>query len=294
MLSILKNELLARHTTYKIGGPARFFASPGNFSDLQELAEEIQKSKQPFFILGNGSNVLAPDEGFPGWIIKITSLAQELEFLPGERVVVSASYPNLQLVRRCAERGLSGLEYLAGIPGTVGGAVFMNAGTAEGWIDQHLVAVKTFSLSSGEKHYQKEQLKFSYREQHFMAEDEIVLGAEFQLACDSPEKIKERLAASARARKQAQPIELPSCGSVFRNPPGKKAWQLIEQVGLKGHAIGGAQISPKHSNFIVNNGGAKASDVKALIQLIKKTVYDKTGVPLQEEVVFITPRNLHG
>lgn len=293
MLSILENEPLARHTTYRIGGPARFMALPQNIADLVELAKKIKASSAPFFILGNGSNVLAPDEGFSGWVIKTTELEQNLEFLPGGVAHVSASMPNLRLVRKCAEAGWSGIEYLAGIPGTVGGAIWMNAGTAEGWIERNLKSIQVYSLRAGEKIYKKNDFKFSYREQHFMASDEIILSAEMELHSDKPELIKARLAESARQRKQAQPIELPSCGSVFRNPDGKRAWQLVEEVGLKGYAIGGAQISPKHSNFIVNNGGAKFEDVKSLIQLVKKTVYDKLGIELKEEVKILEPCNLH-
>jgi UDP-N-acetylmuramate dehydrogenase len=288
MLEILENEPLAKHTTYRIGGPARFFALPKNLDDLNELSERIRNSKLPFFILGNGSNVLADDAGFSGWVIKTTELIQRLDFFPNERISVSASYPNLRLVRQCADHGVAGLEYLAGIPGTVGGAIAMNAGTAEGWIDQHVEIVKTFSLLGGEKTYEKSELKFSYREQHFIGPEEIILNAEFQLTKGEPDLIKAKLAASAKSRKQAQPIEMPSCGSVFRNPEGKKAWQLVEQVGLRGHTIGGAQISPKHGNFIVNLGGAHSKDVQALIQLVKKKVYDETGIKLIEEVRFLT------
>lgn len=285
----LQNEVLAKHTTYRIGGPARFLALPESVEHLRVLGEHLRKTGEAYAVLGNGSNVLVPDEGFPGWIIKTTALPSFLEFLPGDRVRVGAGVNNSRVLRACADEGLSGLEYLAGVPGTIGGAVWMNAGTAEGWVEQNLESVEAFSFSRGETKYLGEQLKYSYREQHFLGDNEIVLAATFKMKRGDPEAIKKSLGDSLKKRKAAQPIEMPSCGSVFRNPTGTSAWKCIERVGLKGFAIGGACFSPKHSNFIVNEGGAKMQDVLDLIELAKQRVKEKLGVELKEEVVVLRP-----
>lgn len=291
-LPFLENESLTRHTTYRIGGPARYLALPESLAHLESLATYLRSSHEPYAILGNGSNMLAPDDGFPGWVIKTTNFAPFLVRLQHNHIHASAGLLNARVLRACAEQGLSGLEYLAGVPGTIGGAVWMNAGTASGWIEQNLVRVESFSFSKGRQSYSEDQLKFSYREQHFLDRDEIILSAVFQMMAKEPAEIVAALAESARKRKEAQPIEMPSCGSVFRNPPGTSAWKCVEQVGLKGHKVGGARFSLKHSNFIVNEGGATRADVLALIALAKERVKLQLGIELQEEVIVLRPYSL--
>lgn len=286
------NEPLAKHTTYRIGGPAKYLVEPTSVDELAGIAEQIKKSGEPYAVLGNGSNLLAPDEGFPGWVIKTNLLPQFIQPLAGAQLRVSAGHNNSRVIRAAADLGLSGLEYLAGVPGTIGGAVWMNAGVPNGFVAKNIISVESFSLTRGKQSYSGPALKYSYREQHFMKEDEIVIAATFQMQKADPDAIKTALGDSLRMRKQAQPIEMPSCGSVFRNPEGTSAWKCVDQVGLRGHAIGGARISPKHSNFIVNEGGATMQDVLSLIALAKERVKAQLGIDLVEEVVVLKPRFL--
>lgn len=288
----LKDEPLSRYTTYRIGGPARVLALPRNAEDLAAVGAYLAESKEPYFVLGNGSNVLAPDDGFPGVVICTRDFTGELEFLPGNQVRATAGTLNARLLRACAEKGLGGIEALSGVPGNVGGAVYMNAGTAAGWIDAALVCVEVTSLREGSRIIHKNDLKYSYREQHYLKAGELITGAVFQLKEEDPAAVKARLAESVKKRKAAQPIEMPSCGSVFRNPPGHNAWKLVADAGLRGHAEGGARISAKHCNFIVNEGGARREDVLALIRLAKEKVKAAAGIDLHEEVVLMEPKFL--
>lgn len=287
-----RDEPLAKHTTWRIGGPAKIMAFPETLEHLQEIADYLLAKKMPYAILGNGSNMLVPDEGFDGLVLKTSRLPGFVQFVNESQVHVGASVLNAKVVRACAEHGLSGLEFLAGVPGSVGGAVVMNAGTDEGWVSQVVTEVRTFCLRSGLKKYPHEQLQYSYRRQEFLENSEIVLEAFFQLRPDAPEAIRQRIQESNKRRRAAQPIELPSCGSVFKNPEGKSAWKLIADAGLRGTTKGGAQISEKHTNFIVNNGGAKMHDVLFLIRLAKEAVSHQFGIELEEEVCQLQPQML--
>jgi len=286
------DEPLSKYTTYRIGGPARVLALPKNKEHLFAIGAYLLESGEPYFILGNGSNVLAPDEGFPGVVICTRDLEPFIEFLPGNRVRASAGTLNSRILRASAEKGLGGIDALSGVPGNVGGAVFMNAGTGLGWIEEALVSVEALDLRGGERMISGEDLKYSYREQHYLKDGEVVWAATMQLNAEEPEAIRARLAESVKKRKAAQPIELPSCGSVFRNPEGTSSWKTIDQAGLRGSSKGGAQISPKHSNFIVNNGGAKCADVLFLIATAKEKVFQQSGIKLQQEVILLSPRYL--
>jgi UDP-N-acetylmuramate dehydrogenase len=287
-----KEEPLANYTSYRIGGPAEIFALPKTKVDLFAIGAYLQKSGKPYFVLGNGSNVLAPDEGFPGVVICTRELENFIEYSPENMVRASASTLNARLLRACAEKGLGGISFLSGVPGNIGGAVFMNAGSATTWIDEVVGSVEVVSLRGTERVVEKNALQFSYRKQLFLQEHELIWAASFRLTAEQPDLIKASLAEATKKRKAAQPIEMPSCGSVFRNPEGKNAWRLIEEAGLKGFAKGGARFSPKHSNFIVNEGGATKADVLFLIQLAKEKVYTSSGVQLHEEVVVLTPKFL--
>jgi UDP-N-acetylmuramate dehydrogenase len=284
-------EPLAAHTSYRIGGPAKVFALPETKEHLFAIGRYLAEEKLPYFILGNGSNVLAPDEGFPGVVVCTKNIAPFLE-IEGEKVRASAGTLNARLLRACAERGLGGIDALSGVPGNLGGAVFMNAGTASGWIESALEAVELVSLKGTERKVPKAGLSYSYREQHYLEPGELIWAASLRLRREEPEAVKARLVESMKRRKAAQPIELPSCGSVFRNPEGKNAWKLIADAGLRGAAKGGARISAKHCNFIVNEGGARKEDVLGLIRLAKEKVKEHAGIDLQPEVVLMEPRFL--
>lgn len=287
----LQNEPLAKYTSYRIGGPARVLALPRTKQDLFSIGQYLIESGDPYFVLGNGSNVLAPDEGFPGVVICTKELTPFLE-ISGQSVYASAGTLNARLLRACAEAGLGGIDALSGVPGNLGGAIFMNAGTASGWIAEALEAVELVDLRGRERIVSKENLKYSYREQHFLSEGELIWAGRLKLKAEEPETIRARLAEAVKKRKAAQPIELPSCGSVFRNPEGKNAWKLVEEAGLRGFAKGGARISAKHCNFIVNEGGATRADVLFLIQTAKEKVYNASGVRLHEEVILLSGKYL--
>lgn len=285
------NEPLARHTSYRIGGPAHILALPITKQHLHAIGKYLLDTGTPYFVLGNGSNVLAPDEGFDGVVICTKELESFLE-ISGTNVRASASTLNSRLLRGCAEAGLGGIDALSGVPGNLGGAVFMNAGTASGWIAEVLEEVEVVSLRGTERAVSGTELKYSYREQHYLEDGELIWAARLNLKREEPEAIRARLAESVKKRKAAQPIELPSCGSVFRNPEGKNAWRLVEEAGLKGLARGGARISAKHSNFIVNEGSATKADVLFLIQTAKEKVYATSGIRLQEEVIQLNGKTL--
>lgn len=285
------DEPLARHTSYRIGGPARVFALPRTQEDLFAIGAYLRSSGEKYFLLGNGSNVLAPTAGFPGVVICTKELEPLLE-INGQEVHVSAGTLNSRLLRACAEAGLGGIDALSGVPGNLGGAVFMNAGTSQGWISEVLTEVEVLSLNGQTRKVGQADLKYSYREQHYLKPGELIWAATLRLQQEDPSIIRARLAESVKKRKAAQPIELPSCGSVFRNPDGKNAWKLVADAGLRDFARGGARISDKHCNFIVNDGGASAEDVLFLIQTAKEKVYASSGIRLQEEVVQLSGQTL--
>jgi UDP-N-acetylmuramate dehydrogenase len=282
----LKNEPLARFTSYRIGGPAEVLALPRTKEHLFSIGRYLLGSGSSYFVLGNGSNVLAPDEGFAGVVICTKELEPFLEF-QGDAVHASAGTLNARILRACADLGLGGIDALSGVPGNLGGAVFMNAGTAAGWIAEALEEVTVIDLRGTERKILKEALRYSYRQQHYLQPGEMIWSARLQLKSEEPKTVKMRLAEALKKRKAAQPIELPSCGSVFRNPEGHNAWKLISDAGLRGFAKGGARISEKHCNFIVNEGGATREDVLYLIRLAKEMVLAQSGVNLHEEVVLL-------
>lgn len=283
---LLMQESMADHTSFKIGGPARyFFPARDNASFIKaiRLARELQLR---YFILGNGSNILVSDHGFDGLVIK-----QENNHIQYEgTVVVAESGVKLQkLIRDSIAHHLTGLEYLMGIPGTVGGGVAGNVGTPRKgeWIDEHIVSVEILDAASSIKVIPRSECNFEYRMSRFKySETEIIISATFQLA-QAPQSLIQQKVKDFLDKRSHQPINLPCAGSVFKNPPGKKSWQLIDEVGLRGKKIGGAMVSPEHANFIVNAGGATAEDVAILISYIKQQVRDRLGVQLNEEIKYI-------
>ena len=288
----LMDEPLAKYTSYKIGGPAKILAFPRTKQDIYDIGSYLEKSGDGFFILGNGSNILASDDGFNGVVICTRELEPMIRWGQDGLVSASASVLNARLLRACAERGLGGIEFLSGVPGNLGGAVMMNAGTGSGWIQDVIESVEVLDFKGGERKFAKGELSYSYREQHFLQDSQIIWSVTIRLLHQGAEVVQAKLAESIKKRKAAQPIEWPSCGSVFRNPEGKNAWALIDQAGLRGMKIGGACFSAKHCNFILNEGGATQKDVSALIELAKEKVFQQTGIKLQEEVVYLKPKYL--
>jgi UDP-N-acetylmuramate dehydrogenase len=270
-----RDEPLARQGYWRVGGPMDRFVVVDSAAELAE----VRRGPGPLHVLGNGSNLLVPDEGLRGTTIRLGAGFRTVELLPGDRVRVGAGLLNVVLLQRLARLGLAGLGCLAGVPGTVGGAVAMNAGTALGEIGGRLVSVE--GVGDGPTILRREDLPMAYREGG-LPEGFIVTAVVLQLHHDPGEA--EAIAAHLARRRATQPLDLPSCGSVFRNPPGDHAGRLIEAVGLKGHRIGDAAISERHANFIVNLGSATAADVMACIRLAHARVLAETGVRLEPEV----------
>lgn len=281
--SICVDEPMAKHTWMKVGGPADFFFVPKDKNDLLSLVAYLQERSVPIFILGRGSNVLVSDKGIRGAVISVESALQTLIRKNG-RVIAEAGVRLTHFVDFCIQHELAGVEMLAGIPGTVGGAIAMNAGAHGGEISDFVVDVEV--LRNGTvTHVRKEEADFSYRHSGFT--NDIVLSATFVLPHGKKEELIQRRRECVLKRNKTQPLELPNLGSMFKNPPNAYAAVLIEQAGLKGKRVGGAQVSEKHANFIVNTGTATAEDVLQLVRLVQRTVYQHFGVNMELEVKLV-------
>ncbi|OGS20943.1 MAG: UDP-N-acetylenolpyruvoylglucosamine reductase [Elusimicrobia bacterium RIFOXYA2_FULL_39_19] len=279
------DEPLAKHTTFKIGGPAPVYIEPKTHEELQNIVSACKANSFPFFIMGLGSNLLIDDKGFEGVVLHLRGIFIQTQALnQGNKVVIKAGAGVTLplLIKKCADNFASGTECLAGIPGTVGGALIMNTGTKYGSISDKLSSVTVLKPDGGIIDLRKNELSFSYR--HSSLAQYIVLSAEFLLDFAPNETIVKKITDYMLNRAETQPLSVPSAGSVFKNPPEKKAWQLIDACGLRGLKIGGAQISEKHANFIINTGNAKSSDVKELIETIQKKVKENTGIMLEPEI----------
>ncbi len=283
------NEPLERHTTFRVGGHARCLARPESESGLIQLMDRVRLGNIPHVVLGAGSNVLVPDQGFDGMVIQLVRCAGEIvrmDAAGGERVelVVGAGVPMRRLLRFCLEWRLGGLEFMVGIPGTVGGALVMNAGTGQEAIGDALQWVEVLDGQGGRRRVERKDLAPAYRNMGF-PKDWVVLRAMFGLrALRNGSESRRVLSEKMRFRKATQPLGLPSAGCIFKNPPGFSAGFLIDRVGLKGFRIGDAGVSEKHANWIVNHGNARARDILDLIEHIEKLVLEEFGVCLEREI----------
>lgn len=288
--SVLFDVTLAPHTTIRIGGPADGLFVPPDVEGLKKTLAFAREKAIPIFVLGKGSNTLVRDGGFAGLVIQLGQAFRRFEKVRenGGSVWVAAQsgVPTAQMVRWAAMEGLSGLECLAGVPGTVGGNVWMNAGTYLGEVGDKVEEVKILDNRGNEKILKKEKLKFDYRSTN-IPPSAILLEAVFLLQKGEKEKIEQKIREVFDKRGLAQPVEQPSLGSVFKNPGKKKAWELIEEAGLKGVRVGKARISEKHANFIVNEGGATAKDVEILVRMVKDRVKQAMGEALETEIKII-------
>ena len=282
-----EDELLNRHCSLKVGGPAGLLAIPEDVEDLGVLTATLDKEGLPWIALGGGTNVLFANGGYPGCVILMGKGFSNLRIEKGAVLFAGASVPLLSLVARTGEEGLSGLECLSGIPGTVGGAVRMNAGTGSGEISQTLEEAQIFADGTT-RWVKRSELNFAYRCSG-IREGEVVLGARFRLAPSSPGTVRAKIREQVLARRKSQPLEVPSAGCWFRNPEGDSAGRLIDKAGMKGAARGGARVSGVHANFLVNSGGATARDFLALAEKVRQSVFEKFGIRLEEEV-----RVIHG
>jgi len=277
---ILENEPLRDRTTYRIGGSARLLACPKDFEDLQRLNHLIRSSAVPKFILGGGANVLVSDAGFNGIVVHLKHF-DRFEF-QGTTVAAGAGLVLDAFVATCLKRGLAGLERLSGIPGTLGGALRMNAGAFDAEISDYLLEVECMDFEGNRRFLAKSEVGFAYR-QAPVIRDTYILGATFNFPTGAAERLFIVREEILSRRYEKQPWQYPTAGSVFKRPPGHYTGKLIEDLGLKGARIGQAQISPKHAGIIVNLGGAKAADVLGLIRLAQTEVLKNYGVRLELE-----------
>lgn len=282
-MEIGKEEPMDRHTTFRVGGPARRFVRPGSEEACGALLELAEAQAWPVLVVGNGSNLLVSDEGLDRLVIHTGGL-DSLE-RTGERTIRAGAGVSLARLASFAQKeGLGGLEFAHGIPGSLGGAVCMNAGAYGGEMGQVTAAVTAWMPGQGVRTLTGEALGFGYRRSAFGDGRAVVLEAELTLEPGDRAEIGARMEELGRRRREKQPLELPSAGSTFKRPQGHYAGALIEACGLKGARVGGAQVSPKHAGFVVNTGGATCADVLALIAHIQAVVLERTGVQLEPEV----------
>jgi len=275
------NEPMSRHTSWRAGGPAEVFFIPASVDDLSAFLADLDRDT-PIFWHGAGSNLLVRDGGLPGVVVSATKMLRTLDRVDGYLVRAGAGLPCTQLARQCIRWGLGPSEFFAGIPGTVGGALAMNAGAHGGETWERVESVRTIDRN-GEIHERAPaEYSVGYRSVTGPANEWFIEGT-FRFDPDVVPSM-ETLKAMLERRKTTQPLGLPSCGSVFRNPPGDFSARLIEAAGLKGHRIGGAEVSTKHANFIINRDDASATDIEELIEHVRQTVLDKHGVELRHEV----------
>jgi len=282
-LAVLRNEPMALHTTFRIGGPARRFVRPGSPEELAALLDLVREHGWPVLLVGNGSNLLVADRGLDALVVHTGGLAA-IGRAGEARLRAGAGVSLARLASFALREGLAGLEFAHGIPGSLGGAVCMNAGAYGGEMKQVVSAVRAWFPGEGEVRLGAEELEFGYRHSLFSEKRGAVLEAELTLERGDRAAIQARMEDLARRRREKQPLDLPSAGSTFKRPAGHFAGALIDQCGLRGAKVGAAQVSPKHAGFLVNTGGATCRDVLDLIELVRERVRAETGVELEPEV----------
>lgn len=278
------NEPLSKHTSFRIGGPAEVMAFPQNADELAEILKLSKKLDIRTSILGAGTNVLAPDEGVPGLVICLKDSLNGMQELGDGRILVMAGVTMSRAAVFAANHGLAGMEFAHGIPGTIGGGVYMNAGAYGGEISQICESVTVTNREGEQKTLSRDEMCFRYRHSVLEESGAIVVSAVFCLNQDTSEAVKARMKELLTKRSASQPLDLPSAGSAFKRPVGGYAAVLIDQAGLKGFQVGGAAISKKHAGFAVNLGGATANDVKQLLEQVSARVFEATGIKLEPEI----------
>jgi UDP-N-acetylmuramate dehydrogenase len=279
---LLPERPLAPYTTWRIGGPAELLATPADRADLILAVDWAAARAVAWRVLGNGSNLLVRDAGVPGLVLRVRKVLEEIE-QDGRRIVAGAGAPFPAVARRAASLGLAGIEFGAGIPGTIGGAIVMNAGWHEFEIGNVVESVEFLEAHGQLQRHDCVDCGFGYRRSRFRDRPGVVLRARLVLEPGEPGEIEARMESFAASRKANQPTELPSCGSVFLKPEGDFAGRLIEAAGLKGHRLGDVEVSRKHANFFVNVGRATAADVLALVERVEREVEARFGVRLVRE-----------
>ena len=287
---VLRDEPMCRHTSFRIGGPAAALILVSDEEELSAVMRAVTETGAEHMIIGNGSNLLVSDEGYPGIMIKLAGDFESVRLDADDprRVRAGAAALMSRTAAFLTENGLSGFEFASGIPGSIGGAVFMNAGAYGGEIKDVVRSVRVMDPDgTNARDISAEDMDFSYRHSRAQDESMLILSADMELTPDDPAAIAERVADLAARRNSKQPVNYPSAGSTFKRPAGGYAAALIEQSGLKGYRVGGAEVSEKHSGFVINTGGATCEDVLAVMRHVREKVYEDSGITLEPEVRLI-------
>lgn len=283
---LLLAEPMTKHTSFHIGGPAELMAQPQSEAELQSLLVKAAEAAVPVTLVGNGSNLLVRDKGIRGLVIKLGSMLRDIK-VSGNVLTFGSGVSLAQASKKAAELGLSGMEFAVGIPGSIGGAVYMNAGAYDGEMSKVVKSVRVMDAAGEVSELSAGELDFGYRHSALQGSGKIVTSVTVELAAGDKQAIAEKMADFSNRRITKQPLELPSAGSMFKRPPGYFAGTLIDQTGLKGYTVGGAQVSTKHAGFVVNIGGATAADVLQLISDVQAKVFAAHGVHLEPEVLVL-------
>lgn len=284
---VIRNAPMNKYTTFKIGGEAKLLAEVENKSQLSKLIVECNNNDVEYIVIGKGSNIIVNDNGLDMLVIKLSGEFTNIDRIDDTTLYCGAGLSLAGLCKEAEDNSLSGLEFAWGIPGSVGGAVFMNAGAYGGEMKNVVVSVNHIDKNGKFGTIKADELDFGYRHSVYKENGFTIIGAVFRLKLDNKTEIRNRMDDFMGRRKDKQPLEFPSAGSVFRRPEGAFAGALIEQCGLKGASVGGAQVSPKHAGFIVNTGNATSEDVRTLIKKVQDTVQKETGYYLKREVIFL-------
>lgn len=287
--AVVADEPMSAHTTFKIGGAADIFASVSSEEEISALIKLANKESVPYMVMGNGSNMLVGDGGIRGLVIHLGKNFSDIK-TDGNLIYAQAGALMSSIASAAAKASLTGFETLAGIPGTLGGALYMNAGAYGGEIGAVVRKVRYIDEKGDIYSVSSSECCFGYRKSIFSDGKKYIVSAELELKTGDEKEIRAAMADYAARRSEKQPLSMPSAGSTFKRPEGYFAGSLIENAGLKGYSVGGAQVSEKHAGFVVNKGGATAEDVLKLIEHIKNTVYEKSGVKLEPEVRLIGER----
>lgn len=283
---VLRDEPMSRHTSFQIGGPADVMLLPRTIRDLERAVSAVRGEGLPLTVIGNGSNILVRDGGLRGIVLKVAENFSSVR-IKGRHASAQSGALLARVSRSAGLQGLGGLEFAVGIPGTIGGGVMMNAGAYGGEMKDVVTSVSVVDETGALRILPATELKFHYRTSILQTQPWIVAGIEMDLGADDPERVLARMSYNQYLRESKQPLSFPSAGSVFKRPPGRFVGPMVEELGLKGHGIGGAQVSEKHAGFIINRGGAKAADVLDLIQHVRDRVQERFGVWLETEIRII-------
>ena len=283
---LLLEEPMAKHTSFRIGGPADVLAQPADEAELAALLKRAGEHAVPVTLVGNGSNLLVRDKGIRGLVIKLSNIFSSIT-VDGNVLTFGSGISLAMASKKAASLSLSGMEFAVGIPGTIGGAVYMNAGAYDGEMAKVVTCVRVMDMQGKISELQASELDFAYRHTALQNSGWIVISVTCVLQPDEADAIAAKMADFSQRRISKQPLELPSAGSMFKRPPGYFAGTLIDQTGLKGYTVGGAQVSTKHAGFVVNVGGATAQDVLQLISDVQSKVFAAHGVRLEPEVLVL-------